>query len=131
MPFYFNGSTLSLTIMVSKIYLMIRIKGDVSFQRHRISQLNMAYLVMTDCKKQEKMSFFRQVLREIAMVSYFLTFKVALNLVSHYFIFLVHLLGMFSHIQYVQSTSLIFRKCSKYFKTSKLLPTSLEQKRKL
>ena len=37
MPFYFNGSTLSLTIMVSKIYLMMRIKGDVSFQRQDIS----------------------------------------------------------------------------------------------
>ena len=70
MPFYFNGSTLSLTIlMVSKIYLMMRIKGDVSFQRHRISQLNITYLVMTDCKKQEKISLFKQVLREIAMVS--------------------------------------------------------------
>ena len=70
MPFYFNGSTLSLTILtVSKIYLMTRIKGDVSFQRHRISQLNMTYLIMTDCKTQEKMSLFKQVLREIAMVS--------------------------------------------------------------
>ena len=69
MPFYFSGSTLSLTIMVSKIYLMTRIKGDVSFQRHRISQLNITYLVMTDCKKQEKISLFKQVLREIAMVS--------------------------------------------------------------
>ena len=70
MPFYFNGSTLSLTILtVSKIYLMTRIKGDVSFQRHRISQLNMTYLRMTDCKTQEKMSLFKQVLREIAMVS--------------------------------------------------------------
>ena len=70
MPFYFNGSTLSLTILtVSKIYLMTRIKGDVSFQRHRISQLNMTYLIMTDCKTQEKMSLFQQVLREIAMVS--------------------------------------------------------------
>ena len=28
---YFNGSTLSLTIMASKIYLMMRIKGDVFF----------------------------------------------------------------------------------------------------
>ena len=37
MPFYFNGSTLSLTIMVSKIYLMMRVKGDVSFQRQDIS----------------------------------------------------------------------------------------------
>ena len=36
MPFYFNGSTLSLT-MVSKIYLMMRVKGDVSFQRQDIS----------------------------------------------------------------------------------------------
>ena len=70
MPFYFNGSTLSLTILtVSKIYLMTRIKGDVSFQRHRISQLNMTYLIMTHCKTQEKMSLFKQVLREIAMVS--------------------------------------------------------------
>ena len=69
MPFYFNGSTLSLTIIVSKIYLMMRIKGDASFQRHRISQLNIAYLVMTDCKKQEKMSLLKQVLRESAMVS--------------------------------------------------------------
>ena len=69
MPFYFNGSTLSLTIMVSKIYLMMRIKGDVSFQRHRISILNIAYFIMTDCKKQEKMSLFKQVLREITMVS--------------------------------------------------------------
>ena len=69
MPFYFSGSTLSLTILtVSKIYLMMRIKGDVSFQRQRISILNIAYLVMTDCKKQEKMSLFKQVLREIAMV---------------------------------------------------------------
>ena len=48
---------------------MMRIKGDVSFQRHRISQLNITYLVMTDCKKQEKISLFKQVLREIAMVS--------------------------------------------------------------
>ena len=48
---------------------MMRIKGDVSFQRHRISQLNIAYLVMTDCKKQEKISLFKQGLREIAMVS--------------------------------------------------------------
>ena len=47
----------------------MRIKGDVSFQRHRISQLNITYLVMTDCKKQEKISLFKQVLREIAMVS--------------------------------------------------------------
>ena len=79
MPFYFNGSTLSLTILtVSKIYLMMRIKGDVSFQRHRISQLNITYLII---------------------------------------VFLVHLLGMFSHIQYMQSSSLIFRKCSNYFKT--------------
>ena len=93
MPFYFNGSTLSLTILtVSKIYLMMRIKGDVSFQRHRISQLNITYLII---------------------------------------VFLVHLLGMFSHIQYMQSSSLIFRKCSKYFKCLKLLPTTLEQKRKL
>ena len=69
MPFYFNGLTLSLTIMVSKIHLMMRIKGDVSFQRHRISQLNIAFLVMTDCKKQEKISLFKQGLREIAMVS--------------------------------------------------------------
>ena len=69
MPFYFNRSTLSLTIMVSKIYLMMRIKSDVSFQRHRISQLNIAYLVITDCKKQKKVSLFKQVLREIAMVS--------------------------------------------------------------
>ena len=70
MPFYFNGSTLSLTILtVSKIYLMMRIKGDVSFQRHKISQLNITYLIMTDCKTQEKMSLFKQVLREIAMVS--------------------------------------------------------------
>ena len=37
MPFYFNGSTLSLTIMLSKIYLMMRVKGDVSFQRQDIS----------------------------------------------------------------------------------------------
>ena len=38
MPFYFNGSALSLTILtVSKIYLMMRIKGDVSFQRQDIS----------------------------------------------------------------------------------------------
>ena len=37
MPFYFNGSTLSHTIMLSKIYLMMRIKGDVSFQRQDIS----------------------------------------------------------------------------------------------
>ena len=38
MPFYFNGSTLSLEILtVSKIYLMMRIKGDVSFQRQDIS----------------------------------------------------------------------------------------------
>ena len=60
---YFNGSTLSLTILtVSKIYLMMRIKGDVSFQRHRISQLNITYLII---------------------------------------VFLVHLLGMFSHIQYM------------------------------
>ena len=50
------------------IYLMRRIKGDVSFQRHGISILNIAYLVMTDCKKQERMSLFKQVLREIAMV---------------------------------------------------------------
>ena len=93
MPFYFNGSTLSLKILtVSKIYLMMRIKGDVSFQRHRISQLNITYLII---------------------------------------VFLVHLLGMFSHIQYMQSSSLIFRKCSKYFKCLKLLPTTLEQKRKL
>ena len=70
MPFYFNGSTLSLTILtVSKIYLMMRIKGDVSFQRHKISQLNITYLIMTDCKTQEKMSLFKQVLGEIAMVS--------------------------------------------------------------
>ena len=93
MPFYFNGSTLSLTILtVSKTYLMMRIKGDVSFQRHRISQLNITYLII---------------------------------------VFLVHLLGMFSHIQYMQSSSLIFRKCSNYFKYSKLLPTTLEQRRKL
>ena len=50
------------------IYLMRRIKGDVSCQRHGISILNIAYLVMTDCKKQERMSLFKQVLREIAMV---------------------------------------------------------------
>ena len=31
----------------------------------------------------------------------------------------------------MQSSSLIFRKCSKYFKSFKLLPTTLEQKRKL
>ena len=31
MPFYFNGSTLSLTIMVSKIYFMMRFKGVVFF----------------------------------------------------------------------------------------------------
>ena len=37
--------------------------------RDRISQLNIAHLVMTDWKKQEKMSLFKQVLREIAMVS--------------------------------------------------------------
>ena len=37
--------------------------------RDRISQLNIAYRVITDCKKQEKISFFNQVLREIAMVS--------------------------------------------------------------
>ena len=36
---------------------MMRIKGDVSFQRHRISILNIADLVMTDCKKQEKSPF--------------------------------------------------------------------------
>ena len=111
--------------MVSKIYLMTRIKGDVSFQRHRMSQLNITYLVMTDWKKQEKISLFKKSHHN------FLTFKVALNLVSHYFVFLVHLLGMFSHIQYMHSSSLIFRKCSKYFKCSKLLPTTLEQKRKL
>ena len=37
--------------------------------RDRISQLNIAYLVMTDWRKQEKMSLFKQVLREITMVS--------------------------------------------------------------
>ena len=37
--------------------------------RDRISQLSIAYLVMTDCKKQEKISLFKHVLREIAMVS--------------------------------------------------------------
>ena len=89
-------------------------------------------------RKTWKMSLFNQVLREIAMWVQshlnFLTLKVALNLVSHYFVFLVHLLGMFSHInmalghiQYMQSSSLIFRKCSNF----KLLPTTLEQKRKL
>ena len=94
MPFYFNGSTLSLKILtVSKIYLMMRIKGDVSFQRHRISQLNITYLII---------------------------------------VFLVHLLGMFSHIQYMQSSSLIFRKYSKYFKCSKLLPINyLRAKKKV
>ena len=96
--------------------------------RDRISQLNIAYLVMTDCKTQEKISLFKHVLREIAMV---FRLKVALNLVSHYFVFYVILLGMFKHIQYMQSSSLIFRKCSKYFKCFKLLPTTLEQKRKL
>ena len=40
-----------------------------SFQRRRISQLNIAYLIMTDCEKDGKMSLFNQVLREIAMVS--------------------------------------------------------------
>ena len=38
--------------------------------RDRISQRNIAYLVMTDCKKQEKISLFKHVLREIAMVSH-------------------------------------------------------------
>ena len=37
--------------------------------RDRISQLNIAYLVITDCKKQEKISLFKEVLREIAMVN--------------------------------------------------------------
>ena len=37
--------------------------------RDRISQLNIAYLVITDCKKQEKISLFKEVLRETAMVS--------------------------------------------------------------
>ena len=37
--------------------------------RDRIAQLNIAYLVMTDCKKQEKISLFKEVLREITMVS--------------------------------------------------------------
>ncbi|CAH3026885.1 unnamed protein product, partial [Porites evermanni] len=36
--------------------------------RHRISILNIAYFIMTDCKKQEKMSLFKQVLREITMI---------------------------------------------------------------
>ena len=107
-----------------------------SFQRRRISQLNIAYLIMTDCEKDEKMFLFNQVFKrnrhgEFRVTIIFLTFKVALNLVSHYFVFLVLLLGMFSHIQYMQSSSLIFRKCSKYFKCSNLLPTTLEQKRTL
>ena len=37
--------------------------------RDRISQLNIAYLVITDCKKQEKISLFKEFLGEIAMVS--------------------------------------------------------------
>ena len=69
MPFYFNGSTLSLTILtVSKIYLMMRIKGDVSFQRQDISTQH-SVPHNDRCKTQEKMSLFKQVLREIAMVS--------------------------------------------------------------
>ena len=67
-PFTSMDQHLSLTIIVSKMYLMMRIK-DVFFSRHRISQFNITYLVMTDCKKQEKISLFKQVLREIAMVS--------------------------------------------------------------
>ena len=93
MPFYFNGSTLSLTILtVSKIYLMMRIKGDVSFQRHRISQLNITYLII---------------------------------------VFLVHLLGMFSHIQYMQSSSLIFRKMFKLFQVFKTVADHLRAKKKV
>ena len=45
----------------------------------------------------------------------FLTLKVALNQVSHYFVFLVHRLGMLLYIIFnMQSSSLIFRKCSKH-----------------
>ena len=68
MPFYFTGSTLSLTMMVSKIYFMMRIKGDVFFSTY-IGYLNSTHLVMTDCKKHEKISLFNQVLREISMVT--------------------------------------------------------------
>ena len=68
MPFYFNRSTLSLTIMVSKIYLMMRIKGDVSFQRQDISTQHS--IPRNDrLQKARKISLFKQVLREIAMVS--------------------------------------------------------------
>ena len=69
MPFYFSGSTLSLTILtVSKIYLMMRIKGDVSFQRQDISTQHS--IPRNDrLQKARKISLFKQVLREIAMVS--------------------------------------------------------------
>ena len=103
--------------------------------RRAASTLSLTIMVST-CEKHEKMSLFNQVLREFAMVTIVtLTFWLLLWLytyvVSHYFVFLVHLLAMFSHIKYMQSSSLIFRKCSKYFKCFKLLPTTLEQKRKL
>ena len=106
-----------------------------SFQRYRISQLNTP---RNDRLRKAwknvpfKSSFKRNCHGNHGHLT-FLTFTVALNLVSHYFVFLVLLLGMFSHIQYMQSSSLIVRKiflCSKYFKCLKLLPTTLEQKRK-
>ena len=59
---------------------------------------------MSDFEKHEKISVFNQVLNEIVggfrLQSQldFLTLRVALNQVSHYFVFLVHLLGMLLHI---------------------------------
>ena len=69
MPFYFNGSTLSLTIMVSKIYLMTRIKGGVSFQRQDISTQHSVPRNDRLQRARKTVPLFKQVLREIAMVS--------------------------------------------------------------
>ena len=111
MPFYFNGSTLSLTILtVSKIYLMMRIKGDVSFQRQDISTQHSIPRNDRLQKARKNIPFWTRFKRNRhgeLRVTLIFRLKVALNLVSHYFVFYVLLLGMFKHIQYMQSSSLI------------------------
>ena len=120
--------------MLSKIYLMMRIKGDVSFQRQDISTQHSIPRNDRLQKARKNIPFYTRFKRNRHgefRVTLIFRLKVALNLVSHYFVFYVLLLGMFKHIQYMQSSSLIFRKCSKYFTCWKLLPTTLEQKIKL
>ena len=87
MPFTSMDQHYHNTIMVSKIYLMMRIiayfYGDVFFLN---KPFNLGF------KRNRHGGFRLQCLLD------FLTLKVALNQVSHYFVFLVHLLGMLLHI---------------------------------